>query len=332
MILQGNSLEILKTLESESINCCVTSPPYFGLREYHTEPFIWDAEINCDHEWKLEITKRPNNSGGSSKKTRIKGVANFQHWVDYHNRTSVSDFCIKCGAWKGSLGLEPTPELYIKHLCAIFEEVKRVLKKDGTLWLNLGDSYNAGRNGGHAGGQKQGIRECYVQRSGANVPGLKPKDLIGIPWMVDFALRNCGWYLRQDIIWHKPNSMVESVMDRCTKSHEYMFLFSKSYRYYFDFESIKEPSVDLKTTRNKRSVWSVNTKPFKGAHFATFPEKLIEPCILAGSPKNGIVLDIFMGAGTTALVAKKNGRNYLGIELNPNYIKIAEDRIKEILW
>lgn len=313
MIHTGNALEVLKSLAPQSAQMCVTSPPYWGLRDY--------------------------------------GVS-------------------------GQMGLEKTPDEYVAGLVAVFREIKRVLKDDGTLWLNLGDSYNAARNGGHAGGGKQGEHEKYVQRSGANVPGLKAKDLVGIPWRVAFALQADGWYLRQDIIWHKSNPMPESVRDRCTKAHEYIFLLSKSPKYYFDHTAIKEPSVkgwadskfhtgktgehqlgrsqktrarekfngesavECKTRgfgnycgdgkdglRQKRSVWSVTSKPFKGAHFATFPPDLIEPCILAGSQMGDTVLDPFFGAGTTGLVAQKHGRNYIGIELNPAYVAIAQERL-----
>lgn len=239
----------------------------------------------------------------------------------------------------------------------VFREVRRVLKDDGTLWLNLGDSYAAGGNGGHGAKQhsNRGTRALAGHAKKAP-PGLNPKDLVGIPWRVAFALQADGWYLRQDIIWNKPNPMPESVTDRCTKKHEYIFLFSKSERYYFDNEAIKEPSkypnddrkgrVSLTDKRlpteliagirpgsqtyafrNKRSVWTVTTKPYKGAHFATFPPDLIEPCILAGAPINGVVLDPFMGSGTTGYVARKHDRDFIGIELNPDYIKLAQARI-----
>ena len=289
--------EGLKMLDDNSIDCCITSPPYWGLRDYGVE---------------------------------------------------------------GQLGLESTPEEYVANLVEVFREVKRVLRDDGTLWLNLGDSYSGNcsqaSNNGRAGFGN--ARERLVNRKGE---GLKPKDLVGIPWMVAFALRADGWYLRQDIIWHKPNCMPESVKDRCTKAHEYIFLLSKNRKYYYDYEAIKEPlSIatinDLKSRktlnnkgthggtrkdlgrnrdeyvpkdgkRNKRTVWTVTTKPFKGAHFAVFPEDLIEPCILAGCPEGGTVLDPFMGAGTTAVVARKNNRNYLGFELNPKYVLIATKRL-----
>ena len=279
-ILQGCCIEILKTLEEKSIHSCVTSPPYFGLRDY--------------------------------------GV-------------------------KGQIGLEITPEEYVSKILEVFSEVKRVLRDDGTLWLNLGDSYAQNQSAGDRvtkySPKQKTSKGTYSSEVKCPV-GYKVKDLIGIPWMVAFALRSDGWYLRQDIIWHKPNPMPESVTDRCTKSHEYIFLLSKSPKYHFDHEAIKEKGVMSKgdsaeleekgyNTRNKRSVWIVNTKPFKEAHFATFPMDLIEPCILASCPENGTVLDPFFGAGTTGITCIKNKRNYIGIELNQDYIDIAKKRISD---
>lgn len=296
-ILQGDCRDVLGSLADGSINCCVTSPPYFGLRDYGVE---------------------------------------------------------------GQLGLEPTPDEFVSAMVEVFREVRRVLRDDGTLWLNLGDSYaNDGKWGGSTGGKHA---SALHGNSGIGrrllTTGLKPKDLIGIPWRVAFALQADGWYLRQDIIWHKPNPMPESVTDRCTKAHEYIFLFAKSERYYFDADAIKEQAVSNHASgngfkgrqggaihmpmsggagtadqwlpggmRNRRSVWTVSTKPFKGAHFATFPPDLIDPCVLAGCPVDGTVLDPFFGAGTTGLVAQKHGRNCVGIELNPDYIAIANERL-----
>ena len=290
---------------------------------------------------------------------------------------------------KAEIGLEETPEKYIERLCEVFSEVRRVLTPEGTLWLNIGDSYN-----GNKVGNIEVVKNKKVSESNdfhkKLCGGAKPKDLIGIPWMLAFALRSQGWYLRQDIIWHKPNPMPESVTDRCTKSHEYIFLMSKSQKYYFDYEAIQEPCADQSRTnyacgnrtnginkdrndndfgersknwkprtkncqydgqkpnsfhlsrengepdkeyyvRNKRDVWSVNVKPCSEAHFATYPFELIKPCILAGCPENGIVLDPFMGSGTTAIVARWLNRNYLGVELNPEYIKIAHKRLEKHL-
>lgn len=289
-IINGNSLEVLKSLPDNSIDCCVTSPPYYALRDY-----------GCD----------------------------------------------------GQIGLEETPEKYIERLCDVFSEVRRVLTPQGTLWLNIGDSYNGNKVGNTEVVKNKKVSESNDFRKKL-WSGAKPKDLIGIPWMLAFALRSQGWYLRQDIIWHKPNPMPESVTDRCTKSHEYIFLLSKSQKYYFDYEAIQEKakypfdnrgergdsrrgtqmnsmSGQTGEMRNKRDVWTVNTKPCKEAHFATYPFELIKPCILAGCPENGIVLDPFMGSGTTAIVARSLNRNYLGVELNPEYIKIAHKRLEKHL-
>lgn len=329
-VITGDALNILKRIADNYIDCCVTSPPYFGLRDY--------------------------------------GV-------------------------KGQIGLEESPQQYINKLVEVFREVRRTLRPDGTLWLNIGDSYagsGKGRNKDGLFNEKAANIQSYGQRKSCitktvTSQGAKRKDLIGIPWLLAFALREDGWYLRQDIIWYKPNCMPESVIDRCTKSHEYIFLLSKSPKYYFDYEAIQEPAVgfnnippagsngtltpnsrrrkgnaktfrgggaytggksfdnntDAKRAshgntlnetglRRKRSVWSVSTVGSKTAHFATFPEKLIEPCILSGCPSGGTVLDPFLGSGTTAISALKNGRNCIGIELNPEYAEMAKRRLHEI--
>lgn len=272
-IFQGDALDSLKTLPEQCVQTCITSPPYFGLRDY--------------------------------------GV-------------------------KGQIGLEETPEAYVQKLVELFREVRRVLRDDGTLWLNLGDSYASFRDGKATPDTTRGTstgtlvpKGSAKNRMASTFAGtsIKHKDLIGIPWRVAFALQADGWYLRQDIIWSKPNPMPESVKDRCTKAHEYIFLLSKAPQYYFDHKAVEELSVDGSGMRKRRSVWTVNTKPYKGAHFATFPFDLIEPCILAGAPKGGVVLDPFLGSGTTAAVAAINGREYVGIELNPAYVKLAEERI-----
>jgi site-specific DNA-methyltransferase (adenine-specific) len=280
-------------LPEQSIHCCVTSPPYFGLRDY--------------------------------------GMVE-------------------------QIGLEPTPDQFVAELVKVFREVRRVLRDDGTLWLNLGDSYNAyNANRGASTSISDGTagRDHPRHKQGLTTPTLKSKDLIGIPWRVAFALQADGWYLRQDIIWHKPNPMPESVTDRCTKAHEYLFLLSKSARYHYDSEAIKEPGVkgaagssfnkgktathqmgrssgkdrSDSDTRNRRSVWTVATKPYRGAHFATFPPALVEPCILAGCPVGGTVLDPFSGSATTGQVALANGRSYVGCELNPDYHELAQQRL-----
>ena len=302
-ILQGDVCERLASLPAESVQTCVTSPPYWGLRDY-------------GHD--------------------------------------------------GQIGLESTPAEYVTRLVEVFAEVHRVLRDDGTLWLNLGDSYAANRSY-QVPSTKGGPKHSDSQSAGGKgsvVPlGMKPKDLVGIPWMVAFALRDYGWYLRSEIIWHKPNPMPESVTDRPTKSHEQIFLFSKSARYYYDAEAIKEPAgaaggnvapvkgvgdEKMRTRnglhmaqqrareaggyegRNKRSVWTVATQPYPEAHFATYPEALIEPCILAGSKPGDLVLDPFTGSGTTGAVAIRHQRSFIGTELNPAYIELARRRIGDV--
>jgi DNA modification methylase len=311
-ILNGDCIEMMKTLPSRSVNCCVTSPPYFGLRDY-------------GHE--------------------------------------------------GQIGLEETPDAFVQKMVEVFSEVKRVLRDDGTLWLNLGDSYASFRDGKATPDSSRGDDNGTLVPKGSaknrmsatfRATAIKHKDLIGIPWRVAFALQADGWYLRQDIIWHKPNPMPESVTDRCTKAHEYIFLLSKSARYFYDAEAIKEPSasssiarlsqpnlesqvgsarVPGKTNgnmkavggemRNPRSVWTVNTQPYKGAHFATFPLNLIRPCILAGCPTGGTVLDPFGGSGTTGQVAMEEGRKSILCELNPEYVQLMNQRLNGVtpsLW
>ena len=319
-ILTGDCREVLKTLPEQSINCCVTSPPYFGLRDYHVD---------------------------------------------------------------GQIGLETTPDEYIADLVKVFRAVHRVLRDDGTLWVVIGDSYaNDGKWGGHTGGKHaKALHDTPVGRNKRHT-GLKPKDLIGIPWMMAFALRTDGWWLRQDIVWSKPAPMPESVLDRCTRAHEYIFMFSKNARYYYDQEAIKEPGIytsamtmsvraardriassampvngtrvqsdkqrghgrphvgfndrwdhmskqeQCNGMRNKRSVWQVATHAYPGSHWATFPPDLIKPCILAGCPSGGVVLDPFAGSGTTAKVALEAGRKAVMIELNPDYIALIEQRTR----
>jgi DNA modification methylase len=293
-IYKGDCRTVMANLPEQSVNCCVTSPPYFGLRDYGN-----DAQI----------------------------------------------------------GLEQTPEDYVAALVDVFRGVRRVLRDDGTVWLNLGDSYvGTGHKGDYTDPKYKGRNGQKIAVNN-KVKGLKSKDLIGIPWRVAFALQEDGWYLRQDIIWSKPNPMPESVKDRCTKAHEYIFLLSKSPRYYFDNEAIKEQSKTEPVLRdemgegyqanypngdrfsmgervwgselkNKRSVWTVSPKPFSEAHFAVYPPELIEPCILAGCPEGGTILDPFGGSGTTAVVADRLGRNSILTELNEDYIEIARNRIE----
>lgn len=305
-ILVGDCIDMMRTLPDQSVQCCVTSPPYYGLRDYGVD---------------------------------------------------------------GQIGLEETPAEFIARLVEVFREVRRVLRDDGTVWVNMGDSYASGGRGGggsymaeRGDGAWSGKGDATGWRSAP--AGLKHKDLMGIPWRLAFALQDDGWYLRQDIIWHKPNPMPESTRDRCTKAHEYIFLLSKSPRYHCEMKAIREPAIGgqsdsamqlgrngpsgehvlpgqrfaqhrpsrdtptpIADTRNKRSVWTVATAGYQGAHFATFPPELIRPCILAGAPRGGVVLDPFGGAGTTAVVAMQEGRKSILCELNPEYAAMAERRI-----
>jgi DNA modification methylase len=376
-IICGDNIEVLAAMPEGSIHTCVTSPPYWGLRDYGVPPRVWDADPKCRHAW--------------GKKSR------------------GSRSCRRCVAWEGCLGLEPTPDLYVQHLVLVLSEVRRVLRDDGTLWLNLGDSFAK--------------RTCWEHGE-----LLKPKDLIGIPWRVAFALQADGWWLRSDIVWAKPNAMPEPIRGRPTRAHEFVFLLAKSRRYFYDAEAVREPdkggcagngyarperlSYGGKSAprgqhsgwvggagRNRRSVWHVATQCFRGAHFATFPEGLVEPCILAGSSPTACfscnapwrpvvssrrlvagekapsgpsdpeaelrkgrahsrswaqsgkvlnhretmdweptcghddpgarctVLDPFSGAATTGIVAARLGRNYLGVELSPDFAQLAHRRL-----
>lgn len=479
-ILHGDALAMLKTLPDESVQCCVTSPPYFGLRDYQTAPLIWESGEFCDHkehQWVETVTPAANGLVNNP----MQGETLSENSATRSAR--ASDFCSRCNSWRGSLGLEPTPQLFVEHLTQIFLEVRRVLKKDGTLWLNLGDSYAGSGRGRDAdgtwnpgkGGSKQEtnvgaisgrvvnpnslsrkhIEAGAIGNAWVKPPaGFKQKDLMGMPWRVAFALQDAGFWLRQDIIWAKPNPMPESVTDRCTKAHEYIFLLTKSAKYYYDQDAIKEPLKDASVARlieenavrfggnkygdsdeggrtysgnewkpkgrdrtagnrngegastldikvrphgivrdrlldydskekqlrpntrrggfeneadlrkdwdakmagagginnrnrsgyfdrdtgeamcgimaNKKSVWTVTTQPFKDAHFATFPPKLIEPMILAGSREGDLVLDPFSGSGTTGLVALRNKRRYIGIELNEDYIEMSKRRLQDV--
>lgn len=340
-VIQGDCIDGMRKLADKSVDCCVTSPPYYGLRDYGTGK--WEGgDVSCNHQ---------RDSNQSDKTTT--GHKNMNGAVGDGIYKSL---CKKCGAVRHDqqIGLEETPETFIQRLVEVFREVKRVLKDDGTLWVNIGDSYS-GSGKGPAGnlGAEHDERNMENIHSAIVPAGTKPKDLIGIPWMLAFALRSDGWYLRQDIIWHKPNPMPESVTDRCTKAHEYIFLLSKSPKYYFNSEAMQEKAsfagkVRGKSknitpecitdfcgkvvyeTRNKRSVWSVATRPYAEAHFATYPTELITPCILAGCPEGGTVLDPFGGSGTTAQVAMENRRNAVLCELNPEYVKLIEKRLSNI--
>jgi|TARA_R110000824_G_scaffold18621_1_gene73425 DNA modification methylase len=348
MIIYGDCRDKLKELDSESVQCCVTSPPYWGLRDYGTGD--WEGgDKNCSH--KRDSKKSDRTITGHKNFEEMNGVG------DAIYKTT----CNRCGAKRVDLqlGLEETPEEYTANMVEVFSQVKRVLRDDGTLWLNLGDSYSSGGRTTTTNQSLRGDTDYGVTRPKPG-KGIKPKDLIGIPWRVAFALQADGWYLRQDIIWHKPNPMPESVTDRCTKAHEYIFLMSKSEKYFFDSDQIKEKAVGerwggnkpmntnnskdqdnqfkglsrerdmVSEFRNKRSVWTVNTKPYPGSHFAVFPQELIEPCIQAGSKTGDVVLDPFFGSGTTGEVAERFGRDYIGIELNEEYKPLQQQRCAQM--
>jgi DNA modification methylase len=354
----------------------VTSPPYWGLRDYGLPPLVWGGDAACVHAWGEEI-ERQRKSGGTGKTTLSNDGRPYELMLKAQQSAvdrasfdvSGGAFCRHCSAWRGCLGLEPTPELYVDHLVTVFREVRRVLRDDGTLWLNLGDSYATSVRG--EGGTERGLHADRRTRYDLNqhfAPlhvrhGLKPKDLVGIPWRVAFALQADGWYLRADIIWAKPNPMPESVTDRPTKAHEYLFLLAKSERYYYDAEAIKEPdagtdharaildgqpslepSNGLKSAhrgirtlegrngagRNRRSVWIIATQPYPEAHFATFPLELVRPCILAGSPVGGLVMDPFCGTATVGEACASLGRRFLGLDLSATYLgSMARDRIAQ---
>lgn len=440
--LTGDVRARLAELPDASVHCVVTSPPYWGLRDYGAEPQVWGGDRECEHEWEPAryYVEGGGGAGSSGKAFSKPGEANAERIKKARWREDAT--CAKCGAWRGQLGLEPTIKLYVEHIVEVFREVRRVLRKDGTLWLNMGDCYgHTGACGGASPlGPNQGRMTDRIaqERTGGTLGGsVKPKDMVGQPWRVAFALQADGWWLRSDIVWAKPNPMPESCRDRPTKAHEYVFLMTKAPKYFFDQEAVREGVTGdaharrrdgersprymddmeghnrrggtwvedgvARTSRNIRSVWTIPTQPFPEAHFATFPESLVERCIRAGTSEKGacpvcgapwvrvvekartfesgsgksgnapvgkngpglqgggetkdirrgpcvsstttgwrpsckhprkgepvrcVVLDPFMGSGTTALVALKMGRRAIGIELNGEYVKIAQARLE----
>ena len=382
-LFQGDACTILRTLKEESVQCVITSPPYFGLRDYKIPPQVWGGVATCAHTWHEVVIEDKQHQwkpghGGLQDRNVVAGQTNRKH---------EQAFC-HCGAWRGSLGLEPTPELYVEHLVTVFREVRRVLRKDGTLWLNLGDSYTSGNRATY----RSGVSDNKGHQVQDDMPRpltphkLKPKDRLGMPHRVVFALQADGWWWRDEIVWSKPNPMPASVTDRTTMSHEFLFMLTKAKTYFYDQDAIREPAtcdrqrgtatyshvpnggdnaglsrkkvrspagwktgagshgsihqdgreqavsyVDLDgLSRNRRSVWEIATQPYPEAHFASFPEKLVEPCILAGSKPSDTVLDPFCGSGTVLAVAQRFGRQAIGIELNPDYIVLAELRLAAI--
>lgn len=335
----------LLLLDDKSVDMTITSPPYWGLRDYGDETIsIWDGDRNCEHEWNEQ---KLHKSGGMKG-----GRANYHRSQDIDINQG---FCSKCGAWRGQLGLETHPDLYVKHLCDIYDRVRRVLKDEGTAWINIGDTYSGSGKGAGYDGSKESWR---FDKKPSLCEVTPAKSLSMIPFRFALEMVSRGWILRNTIIWHKPNAMPSSVKDRFTVDFEYLFFFSKKRKYYFEQqfeESIlpKGAKKDLATektfggksvpteqkanrpgriwigdgTRNMRTTWSISTKPFSEAHFAIFPEELIEIPIKACCPEKGIVLDPFIGAGTTAVVAKKLNRKYIGFEINPKYVEIADKRL-----
>jgi DNA modification methylase len=417
-VLAGDALEVLGGLPAGFAQACITSPPYWGLRDYGVKPQVWGGDPGCRH-----ARGRPDRGRRSDLLPAEQSSSQGRLGTDRRQGRAGLEggrFCRRCGAWRGCLGLEPHPELYVSHLVEVLRAVHRALRDDGTLWLIIGDSFAAAR-------PRDGrTRATDKPDSAAAPPRLKPKDLVGIPWRVAFALQADGWWLRSDIVWAKPNPMPESVSDRPTRVHEYVFLLAKQRRYFYDQDAIREPDCGRPAgagyaraerlsyrdahgprgqqrhwrpgaRRNRRSVWTVATQPFSGAHFATFPQRLVEPCVLAstsptacgecGTPwrrvvasaridrrthaavtggwadlaeklprgrapspgarcithrttlgfepacehRDGsgccLVLDPFCGSGTTGLVAVRHGREFLGIELNPDYARIARHRL-----
>lgn len=428
-IRHGDCREVMRGMEPASVHCVVTSPPYWGLRVYAGEDVtVWGSDDH-EHEWGERTEPRRSRSESDATTEKQKSSAGSYYEAEGGVRC-------RCGAWRGSLGLEPTLEMYVEHTVEVFREVRRVLRDDGTVWLNMGDSYNSGPGWGRGGGSTLdgGIPHGYRpgsgradgevkqdsprNRDGISAPGLKPKDLIGIPWRVAFALQADGWWLRSDIVWSKPNPMPESVTDRPTRAHEYVFLLAKSARYYYDADAIREPMAESSIARisqptfdqqtggpkdyaktgvnrhrsarkaleglkerqvpaswatsssyadqdprykkrdkqrghgrrhddfndcrdamtkeeqqsmgaNKRTVWEIATQPFPDAHFATFPEALVKPCILAGCPEGGTVLDPFAGSGTVGVVAQKAGRSAILIEQSAEYVEMMQKRLAQ---
>jgi len=412
--LQGHALDRLRELADESVHQIVTSPPYWGLRRYGTSPQIWSGDgpvCDGDHDWHASRWQHPSMVRDRAEERFSRGPQSKA------NRELEGDTCRTCNAWRGELGLEPTPELFVSHLVTIFREARRVLRSDGQLWLNLGDSYWGGKGASGACRVEQAHKriksltrpsQCIgekgqIKPGDGRHPTIKHKDLVGIPWMAALALRDDGWYLRSDIIWHKPSCLPESVRDRVTRAHEYLFLLTKRPRYFFDSVAFREPcksspsdlkrmlegkpraggkhvlgperakeetnaaslrksgSVGSPYGRNRRSVWSIAPSGFRGKHFATFPLKLVEPCILAGTSAKGCcpscgapyqregqgdlwqpgcrcdagepipctVLDLFNGAATTGVGALKHGRRYIGIDLKAEYIEMSEARLNQ---
>ena len=364
-VLNTDAINGLKQIPDNFIDCVVTSPPYWALRKYDV-PVLWDVDPNCEHEFSIHTMKKTNGAKSSTVGNNMKGLASF---------SSSSNFCTKCNAWQGELGLEPSFELYITHLLQIFDQVKRVLKKEGACWVVIGDTYAAGTRGRTKG---DSLREKHHEYR-KDIPlsegspnrmgcGIIEKSLCLLPERFAIGMIEHGWILRNEVIWHKRNCMPSSAMDRFTNNYEHVYFFVKSKKYYFntqyepyqthenrpmglfrsrnwDYNSKhsdnnyyghqnknkKKVGGEERLTRIKRTVWTINTMPFPEAHFAIFPEKLVETPVKATCPEGGILLDPFLGSGTSALVALKMNRNFIGIEPKTDYLKIIEKRIDPYL-
>lgn len=343
-ILQGHVLDISKTFDDDSIDCIITSPPYYSLRSYATEPQIWGGDKDCNHDWSKVITPP---RGGIAYTSKVGANRNAE--ANARDKDIVSDICTECGAWRGELGREVTPESFINNLCSIFDVLKDKLKEQGTCWVNLGDTYGGtGSKGDYKdpkykdGRNGQSVSITVKQRN---------KSLLLIPERFVIEMFNRGWIVRQLLIWRKGNAMPSSVKDRFTQDFEQIFFFTKNKKYYFkqQFEpqnnwvnsgghnkyalaglanGLNKTKLNKKG-RNMRAVWDINTTPSREKHYAAYPKKLVARMVDAGCPQGGLVLDPFMGSGTTAIVARAMGRNYLGCELNPEYIKICNKRLTE---
>jgi len=358
--------EALAAMPAESVQCCVTSPPYWGLRKYDVPDLVWGGDAACAHEWhengEKHVAPQRDHSGNMGHHSETMGRQGASGAAG--GSRSLGSTCCLCGAWRGQLGLEPTPDLYVAHMVSIFREVRRVLHDDGTLWLNIGDAYNAyNHNRGPSTGFSDGTsgRGHPSHDQGLADPRLKPKDLIGIPWLLAFALRADGWFLRAEIIWHKTAPMPESVRDRPTRAHEQVFLLSKSGRYFYDHEAASDEAtyggkvvslgakslsngtaaaqgikgtgnataeaITVAARRNWRTVWTIGPEPSREKHYAPFPTELARRCIVAGTKKGDVVLDPFAGTGTVASVAEHHGRRHIGFDLGGAYTDLANRRI-----
>lgn len=368
-ITHANALDWLPTLPEKSVHCVITSPPYYGRRNYGTDPILMGGDPNCEHDFAVAHPMGYRKSDTKPGKLQSEGNTSRD--------TYASQICAKCGAFYGELGLEPTPELYVQHLTLLFREVFRVLRDDGVLFLNIGDSWASAKGRYSSRGQGISAQSLTGANRGEPVNGSKPdlrkagyrdKQLLGIPWRLAFALSDDGWLLRDEIIWNKVSCLPESVRDRTTRAHEQVFVLTKQGRYFWDYEAAQEPATevsikrakravsdenkwidgasgqhphtisqsrdndperDVPLTRNPRSVWNIATAGYRGGHFAVFPQKLVRKCMIMGSPLDGIVLDPFMGVATVAVVALKLGRQYIGCERKAEYIQLAQERIQK---